>query len=68
MGILLKNAIESENEEKIFEAKIRGYELEKPVEVSPMKQEDWGIVLKQIKKNQLDYERNKKIININRMR
>ena len=55
-------------EDRLFQAKIRGYEIKEEVKVKPMTKKDWGLVMKTIKKEQLKFERNKDIIKINRLR
>ena len=57
-----------EYQDKVFHAKIRGYEMKEEKESKPLKQEDWSAVFKEIKKKQLDFQRNKRIIELERKR
>lgn len=68
MGILLKSAMDIKSDRMTFEAKIRGYELQKPIDITPMSDGDWKVVLKEIKKKQLEFNRDKKAIKLNRKR
>ena len=65
---MVKSAMKLDYEDRIFQAKIRGYEIQEDPEVKPMKEEEWDLVLKEIKKKQLDFERNKDIIKLRQQR
>lgn len=65
---MVKSAMKLDYEDKLFQAKIRGYEIPEEKETTPMKTEDWELVFKTIKKRQLEFERNKSIIELQRLR
>ena len=65
---MVKKHLKLDYEEKIFEAKIRGYEMKEEPKVSPMTKSDWSIFYKEIQKKQLEFQRNKRIIELKRRR
>lgn len=65
---MVRNAMKIDYDDRIFHAKIRGYEVKEEKEVTPMTKGDWRLAMKEIKKKQLDFERNKSIIEIRRKR
>ena len=65
---MVKSAMRLDYEDRVFQAKIRGCEVKEEPEVTPMKPQDWDLALKEMKKKQLDFERDKEIIKLRQQR
>lgn len=65
---MVKTACHIDYENKVFDAKIRGYEIKETPEVTPMKKDDWQAVFKEIKKKKLAFDRDRKAIELKRKR
>lgn len=66
--ILVENAVELKNDDMEFQAKLHGHEIEKPIKVTPMTKDDWKEAFDIVKMNEIRFRKEKRIIEMQRLR
>ena len=66
--IMIKASSSLDYDKQVFDAKIRGYEIKEEYQPKPMTKEDWKLAFKEIARQKARFDRDKRIIELNRRR